>query len=265
MIKKTDFPTLRRITVTEDSAKFQEMFDQAMHHALINQSKVMTNSVQNAIYEMMKSNWTPGYTGPCYSQSESSAAATDRATASAAAGIGSQPMAPSTAPAGTGPIPMPQPFFQPTTFQPVGTPIQSAPRYTTASPMATSASRNLFSTPPGYVPTSSFLMPPAMMAGVWPQAQNSAGQTRFNQDATPSPQRSLPLVMHQQVQQQAGGPQASGSAPQMMAPHSQYDPYTIWATMNAVAHMMNEKAQGATHQHQHLPESQRQAPAEQPQ
>ena len=56
VIKKTDFPTPRRITVTKDSAKFQEMFDQAMHHALINQSKVMTNSVQNAIYEMMKSN-----------------------------------------------------------------------------------------------------------------------------------------------------------------------------------------------------------------
>jgi hypothetical protein len=175
VIKKTDFPTPRRITVTEDSAKFQEMFDQAMHHALINQSKVMMNSVQNAIYEMMKSIWTPGYTGPCYSQSESSAAAADREAASAAAGIGSQPMAPSTAPAGTGPIPMLQPFFQPTTFQPVGTPMQSAPRYTTASPMATSASRNLFSTPSGYVPTSSFGMPSEMMADVWPQSHSTAG------------------------------------------------------------------------------------------
>jgi hypothetical protein len=56
IIQKTDFPTLCHITVTEDPVKFQEMFDQAMHHALINQSKVMTNSVQNAIYEMMKSN-----------------------------------------------------------------------------------------------------------------------------------------------------------------------------------------------------------------
>ena len=46
--------------------KFLEMFDMAMHHALINQSKVMMNSVQNAIYDMMKNSWTPGYTGPCY-------------------------------------------------------------------------------------------------------------------------------------------------------------------------------------------------------
>ena len=46
VIHKTNLPTSCHVTVTEDPMKFQEMFDQAMHHALINQSGVvMTNSV----------------------------------------------------------------------------------------------------------------------------------------------------------------------------------------------------------------------------
>ena len=40
-------------TITEDPMKYQELFDQSMHHAMINQSKVMTNSAQKAIYQMM--------------------------------------------------------------------------------------------------------------------------------------------------------------------------------------------------------------------
>ena len=87
--EKANFPTPRHITVTEDSAKFQEMFDQAMLHTVINQSGIMMNSIQNAIYEMMKDNWIPRYTGSCYSQSESSAAAASKAAAFAAADISS--------------------------------------------------------------------------------------------------------------------------------------------------------------------------------
>ena len=45
VIQKTDFPMSRHITIIEDSVKFQEIFDQAMHHALINQSNVMKNFV----------------------------------------------------------------------------------------------------------------------------------------------------------------------------------------------------------------------------
>ena len=67
VIHKTNLPTLCHVTVTEDPMKFQEMFDQAMHHTMINQPKVRTNSNQNAIYQMMNGNWTPGYTWPCYS------------------------------------------------------------------------------------------------------------------------------------------------------------------------------------------------------
>ena len=54
VIQKNSFLTLCHITITEDSNKFQEMFDMAMHHALNKQSKVMMNSIKNAIYDMMK-------------------------------------------------------------------------------------------------------------------------------------------------------------------------------------------------------------------
>ena len=64
VIQKENFPMPHRITITEDIVKFQEMFNMAMHHALINQSGIMSNSVQNAIYRMMKGNWTPGYITP---------------------------------------------------------------------------------------------------------------------------------------------------------------------------------------------------------
>ena len=96
VIQKNNFPMPCHITITEDSDKFQEMFDMAMHHALNKQSKVMMNSVKNAIYDMMKESWTPGYIWLCYFQPESLAAAANKAAASAAASIGSQPMAPST-------------------------------------------------------------------------------------------------------------------------------------------------------------------------
>ena len=33
VIQKVNFPTPRHVTVTEDSVKFQDMFDQAIHHA----------------------------------------------------------------------------------------------------------------------------------------------------------------------------------------------------------------------------------------
>jgi len=204
--------------ITEDTVKFHDMFDMAMNHALINQSQIMSNSVHNAIYETMKNSWTPGYTGPCYSQPESSVTIARRAAASAIAGSSSQPMAPSATSAGIESTPMPAQFYQPAVFQSVGTLVQSAPTYATASPTITSASKNQFSTSPGYVPTSSFGMPPKMMAGMWPQAPNSAGQMGFNHGASPSPQRSLLLVKHSH---------ASPSAPQLIEPHPKYDPYTI--------------------------------------
>jgi len=64
-IQKTSLPALRSITVIEDSGKFQEKFDKAMHHAMINQSGILVNSVQNAIYKMMNSNFQPRNGGLC--------------------------------------------------------------------------------------------------------------------------------------------------------------------------------------------------------
>ena len=88
IIQKGALPSPRHITITEDPRKFHELFDQAMHHAMITKSKVMTNSIQNAIYQMISSQWTPGYIMLEYSQAESSVAAASRATTSPAAGIG---------------------------------------------------------------------------------------------------------------------------------------------------------------------------------
>jgi len=114
---------LRQITITEDSVKFHDMFDQAMHHAMINQSNVLRNSMQNAIYyQMMTDNYQPRYRGPCYSQPESSAATASRAVASATSSIGTHPPTLSTVQPGIGFYPM-LPFFQPLMFEPVGSPI----------------------------------------------------------------------------------------------------------------------------------------------
>jgi hypothetical protein len=52
-IHKNAFPKLQEITVSEDSTKFQDMFDQAMHHAMMNQSNVLMNSIQNFVRETM--------------------------------------------------------------------------------------------------------------------------------------------------------------------------------------------------------------------
>ena len=49
VIRKAAFPTLRHITIAEDPKKLQDRLDEAMHHALNNQSNVLMNSMQNAI------------------------------------------------------------------------------------------------------------------------------------------------------------------------------------------------------------------------
>jgi len=59
VIQKGVFPSSHHITITEDHMKFQEMFDQAMHHALINQSKVMMNYVQNIVHQMISGHRPP--------------------------------------------------------------------------------------------------------------------------------------------------------------------------------------------------------------
>ena len=170
--------------------KFQEMFDQAMHHALINQSKVMMNYVQNIVHQMMSGQWTPGNIGPVHSQAESSAAAATRVAASLATDIGFQPMAECAAQAGAGFAPMPPAFFQPLAFFSMGTQVQMVPTSTSTSPsMATPAKRNLFSTPHEYVPPSSLGMPPEIMVSPSPDASNSGGHHLSRSSRPRSPAR----------------------------------------------------------------------------
>jgi hypothetical protein len=87
-IQKNAFPKPCDITITEDAVKFQETFDQAMHHAMINQSNVLMNSIQNAVRETMASGLQMGYKGLSYSQPKSSAPAASRAGSATMAGFG---------------------------------------------------------------------------------------------------------------------------------------------------------------------------------
>ena len=53
VVPRTPLPTPCQITIAEDTAKFQDRIDEAIHHALINQSNVLKNLIQNVIYQMM--------------------------------------------------------------------------------------------------------------------------------------------------------------------------------------------------------------------
>jgi hypothetical protein len=122
--QKTAFPKLREIIVTEDTVKFQEMFDQAMHHAMINQSSILMNSVQHAFRETMAGNRQMGYKGPCYFQPESSATAGARAENAAMTGIGTQPVQPNVVQAEAGGYRVPHSLHS------LGNPLQTAPVFT---------------------------------------------------------------------------------------------------------------------------------------
>ena len=66
--KKTEFPLPRQITIAESSGKLQDMIDEAVHHALINQAGVMTNTVHNAVVSSLRGEAAQGFTGPAYVQ-----------------------------------------------------------------------------------------------------------------------------------------------------------------------------------------------------
>lgn len=78
--------------ITEGHAKFQEMFDQAMRHAMINQSTLLMDSIQSAIRDVMDSGSHVSYKGPSYSQLESLVTGAARAGEAPMTGSNSQPM-----------------------------------------------------------------------------------------------------------------------------------------------------------------------------
>jgi hypothetical protein len=67
VIKK--FPPLspRNIVIHEDPGKLSEMVNEALHHALINQSDVMTNAMHIAIVHALRTGEVfQGFKGPTY-------------------------------------------------------------------------------------------------------------------------------------------------------------------------------------------------------
>jgi hypothetical protein len=67
VIKKFPAPSPRNIVIHEDPGKLSEMVIEALHHALINQSDVMTNAMHNAIVQALRmGEASQGFKGPTY-------------------------------------------------------------------------------------------------------------------------------------------------------------------------------------------------------
>ena len=55
LVKELPSPATRNITITEDGQMFQDMIDKGVNFALINQSTVLQNLVENSVTSTMKS------------------------------------------------------------------------------------------------------------------------------------------------------------------------------------------------------------------
>jgi len=67
VIQKEALPMPRQITFEANPGKLQEMVDSAINHALINQSRVLSNTVFNAVARTFKEGQVPpAYVGPAY-------------------------------------------------------------------------------------------------------------------------------------------------------------------------------------------------------
>ena len=73
VIQKEALPMPRQITFEANPGKLQEMVDNAISRALINQSSVLSNTVFNAVARTFKEGQVrPSYVGPAYHQPGSS-------------------------------------------------------------------------------------------------------------------------------------------------------------------------------------------------
>ena len=69
MIQKEALPMPRQITFEANPSKLQEMVDNAINCALINQSSVLSNTVFNVVARTFKEGQVPpSYMGPAYHQ-----------------------------------------------------------------------------------------------------------------------------------------------------------------------------------------------------
>ena len=68
-IQKQELPMPRQITFEDNPGKLQDMVDNAINRALINQSSVLSNTVFNAMARTFKEGQAPPlYVGPAYHQ-----------------------------------------------------------------------------------------------------------------------------------------------------------------------------------------------------
>jgi len=67
VIQKQELPMPRQVTFDANPGKLQDMVDNAINRALINQSSVLSNTVYNAVARTFKEGQTPPlYAGPTY-------------------------------------------------------------------------------------------------------------------------------------------------------------------------------------------------------
>jgi hypothetical protein len=61
-------PTAKQVTFSADPEGLQDMMNKAMHQTMINQAKVLANTIQNCLTETLKKGVEGGYLGPAYFQ-----------------------------------------------------------------------------------------------------------------------------------------------------------------------------------------------------
>lgn len=80
-VKKTEFPTPPNITIAEEPGRLQDMVNEAIHHALVNQSEVTTNTVYNAVVGTLREEGILEFKGPAFEQPSQAFPSTGAASA----------------------------------------------------------------------------------------------------------------------------------------------------------------------------------------
>jgi hypothetical protein len=67
-VYKNPLPAPQHITFSSDPQGLQDMMNKAMHQTMIDQSKVLANTIHNCLTEALKKGTKEGYVGPAYFQ-----------------------------------------------------------------------------------------------------------------------------------------------------------------------------------------------------
>jgi hypothetical protein len=174
-VQKTALPEPHNITITEDTSKFQETFDQAMHHAMINQSNVLKNMIYNTIVDTMGGTLgLHGHKGPTF-LTETSATGAARGGMMASTGVGNY---------------SPPPYLHESNLaQQLGTSQVVTSTTTTPPLIASSAMKNLFPVSEGFIPDPNPGMPRSFMSSSEvPTSAGSGSSTQALQKNYQAPQ-----------------------------------------------------------------------------